>query len=150
METHLIEKISKPIIEISMPKFLSIYPQARVHGRIVSTRVVGVSFDNRQEVIARLQMGDRIWLERELENPHDPNAIKVSRSNGDQIGYINRHLAASLAPFFDAYGYPVKGKVRFITGSEFDGYNLGVVIAFKLPKPKPTNQGLKFEDWEEV
>jgi hypothetical protein len=149
METHVIEKISRPITEISLPKLQSAYPQARSKGRIVSTRVVGVSFDNRQEVIARLQIGDKVWLEREPDNPHDPNAIKVSRSNSDQIGYINRHLAASLAPFFDAYGYPVKAKVRFLTGSEFDGYRLGVVIAFKLPKPKRTNQGLAFECWED-
>ena len=92
-------------------------------------------------------MGDRVWLEREPHNPHDSNAVKVSRSNGEQFGYLNRHLAASLASFFDAYRFPVRGKVRLLTGSEFDGYNLGVVIAFKLPKPKRTNQGLKFEDW---
>lgn len=148
MEIHVIEKVSKPVAEVSYPKLKPAYPQARVKGRIISTRVVGVSFDNRQEVIARLQMGDRVWLEREPENPHDANAIKVSRSNGEQFGFLNSHLAASLAPFFDAYGYPVKGKVRFLTGSEFDGYNLGVIIAFKLPKPKRTNQGLAFEDWE--
>lgn len=149
METHVIEKISKPITEISLPKLQPVYPKARAKGRIVSTRVVGVSFNNRQEVIARLQMGDRVWLEREPDNPHDQNAIKVSRSNGEQFGFLNRHLAASLAPFFDAYSYPVKGKVRFLTGSEFDGYNLGVVIAFKLPKPKRTKQGLAFKGWED-
>ena len=149
METHVIEKISNPITGIGLPKLQPVYPQARAKGRIVATRVVGVSFDNRQEVIARLQMGDRVWLEREPDNLHDLNAIRVCRSNGEHFGFLNRHLAASLAPFFDAYGYPVKGKVRFLTGSEFDGYNLGVVIAFKLPKPKRTNQGLKFEGWED-
>jgi len=147
METNVIEKISRPLTEISLLKLQAVYPKARAKGRIISTRVVGVSFDNRQEVIARLQEGDRIWLEREPENFYDSNAVRVCRSNGQQIGYLNRQLAASLAPFFDAYGYPVKAKVRFLTGSEFDGYNLGVVIAFKLPKPKRTNQGLKFEDW---
>ena len=73
----------------------------RMHGRIIVTKAVGVSHDGRQEPIAKLQMGDRIWLEREPFNRYDVNAIKVVRNNGEQIGYISRHLARSLAPLMD-------------------------------------------------
>lgn len=146
MESHVIEKISNPL---SQPKHQSACPDTRVKGRVVSTKVVGVTFENRQEVIARLQMGDRVWLDREPDNPHDANAIAVCRSNGEQIGYLNRHLAASVIHYFQAYGYPVKGKVTAITGSDWGGYSLGVVIAFKLPKRHPSSNNLRFEDWDD-
>jgi len=97
-------------------------------------------------------MGDRIWLEMEPDNPHDHNAIKVTRGNGEQFGYINRLLAADIVHYFRAYGYPVQGKVSLLTGSRWDGYSLGVVILFKLPKPKGSNNNghnPSFDDWED-
>jgi hypothetical protein len=141
MDSHVIEKISNPIQEISLPK-----PN---QSRVVRTKVVGVSFDNRQEVIARMHRGDRIWLDMEPDNPYDPNAISVCCSSGLQIGYLNRNIAARLISLFRAYGYPVKGKVAMVTGSEWDGYNLGVVISFKLPKNNQLNNNLHFEDWDD-
>jgi len=149
MESQVIEKISKPIQKTSLPKHLSAYPDTWVKGRVFSTKVVGVTFEDRQEVIARLHMGDRVWLDRELDNPYDANAIAVCRSNGEQIGYLNRHMAASIIHYFQAYGYPVKGKVTALTGSDWDGYSLGVVIAFKLPKQHQCNNTLRFEDWDD-
>lgn len=137
--------------EISFPKLYGIYPASLVHGRLISTKVVGVTFENRQEVVARLKMGDRVWLEREPDNPADYNAIKVCRSNGEQFGYVNHHLAANVAPYFDAYNKPVKGKVHLLTGSARDGYTLGVVIIFKLPKLLK-NHRLHYhqiDDWED-
>jgi len=114
--------------------------ETRVHGRVITSKVVGVSFENRQEVVARLQIGDRIWLERELDNPFDQNAIKVCCNNSDQVGYLNAKLAASIAYLFDRYGKPVHGKVYLITGSRFDNYSLGVIILFKLPRMRKPNQ----------
>ena len=67
-------------------------------------------------VLALLQMGDCKWPEMEPSNPYDRNAIKVSRSNGEQIGYLSSYLAASLAHYFKAYGNPVSGKVSLLTG----------------------------------
>ncbi len=148
----VIEKITPPIHQIETPKLQGSYPQARVKGRVVTTKVVGVTFEGRQEVVARLQRGDRIWLEREPDNPYDRDAIKVSRENGEQIGYLNRHLAASLNPYFQAYGYPVRGRVSLLTGSGFGGYSLGCMISFKLPRPNQLNNnsnGLHFEDWDD-
>ena len=152
MSTQVIEKIENPTEEQTLPKLQSSYPAATVHGRVVTTKVVGVTFEGRQEVVARLQLGDRVWLDPEPDNPYDTNAIAVCRSNGEQIGYLNRHLAASIIPFFQAYGYPVKGKVTSITGSGWNGYSLGVVIGFKLPKQHQTirnHSHLQFEDWDD-
>jgi len=152
MEGQVIERIGKPIQETRLPKLRAYYPYTTIKGRLISTRVVGVSFDGRQEVVACLRMGDRIWLEMEPDNPYDHNAIKVTRENGEQFGYINRLLAADIVHYFRAYGYPVQGKVSLLTGSRWDGYSLGVVILFKLPKPKGSNNNghnPSFDDWED-
>jgi len=151
MANQVIEKIESPIKEQTLPKLQSTYPGATVRGRILTTKVVGVSFEGRQEVVARLQRGDRIWLDREPDNPYDCNAISVCRENGEQIGYLNRQLAASLNPLFKAYSFPVKGRVVNITGSSWNGYSLGVIIAFKLPKQHQLNShsNLQFEDWDD-
>lgn len=151
METQVIEKIGETV-SATLPKLETTYPQSKVHARLITTRVCGVTFEGRQEIVARLQMGDRVWLEPEPDNPYDCNAIKVSRSCGEQIGYINRHLAASIVPYFQAYGYPVRGKVTMLTGSRWNGYSLGVVIAFKLPKPKHSNNNghkISFDEWDD-
>lgn len=130
-------------------KIDSAVPDTRTHGRIITTKVVGVTFDHRQEAVARLQMGDRVWLEREPFNAYDTNAIKVICNNGDQIGYINRYLAHSLAPIMDRLNSPVRGKVFLLTGSGYDDYSLGVVIAFKLPKAHQHDHTDPFNEWDE-
>jgi nitrate reductase alpha subunit len=126
-------------------------PQAKIRGRIISTKVVGVSFGLCQEAIARLHIGDRVWLEPEPDNVYDRNAIMVTRNNGEQIGYINRHLAQNLAPYFEITAGPVRGRVKYLTGSSFDGYSLGVVIQFKIPRFIDTSRNHKKHQmgWED-
>jgi single-stranded-DNA-specific exonuclease len=97
------------------------------------TKVVGVTFEGRQAIVAKLQVGEEIQLWRESTNPYDESAIRVERLNREQIGYINRFLAADLAPIFDAQGEPVPGSVTRLTGSLSAGYSLGVWIAFTKP-----------------
>ena len=113
------------------------YEQEEVHtyrsGSSIVTRVAGVTFNGRQASIACLRTGDPLVLRREPINLYDRNAIRVERLNGQQIGYLNRHLAAQLAPFFDDYGRAVSASVQCLTGSGQGGYSLGVVISFCVP-----------------
>jgi len=102
-------------------------------GSHICTRVAGVTFDGRHTIIARLVIGEEILLKREPTNPYDRNAISVERQNGQQIGYINRYLAATLAPFFDTHHQPVPASVHCLTGGLRPGYSLGVVITFHVP-----------------
>jgi len=90
-------------------------------------------------------------LEQELDNPHDPNAIMVSRSNGSQVGYLNRHLSKNLAPYFEKLAGPVRGRVKYVTGSVNDGYSLGLVIQFKIPRLVDRFQRFQKHvmDWED-
>lgn len=108
--------------------------QAKIHNRLITTRIVGVSYENRQEVIAKCKPNESIWLERESTNPFDCNAVRVTRNDSEQLGFLNRFLAAAIAATLDAYGLPIRGKVEQIIGSSYDGYSLGLVISFRLPK----------------
>jgi len=46
-------------------------------GDEIETNIVGVSFENRQSILGKLNVNDDVLLEREPSNPHDTNAIKV-------------------------------------------------------------------------
>lgn len=89
------------------------------------TKVVGVTFENRQEVVQNLHEGEELRLVREPENRFDPNAIRVENQQGDQIGYFNSRMAKHLAPVLDKGGeYQVL--VSSLTGGK--NKNLGVNI----------------------
>ena len=108
-------------------------PEEYHSGDLICTKVAGVTFNNRQAVLAQLNAGETIQLRREPNNPYDPNAIRVERLNGRQIGYLNRAMAAELAPFFKAHKEPVQGNVHSLTGAQGYGYSLGVIITFDVP-----------------
>lgn len=62
------------------------------------TKVVGVSFNNsdgqsRQRIIGKCSVGEHVYLAPEPDNPYDHDAILVCRSNGEQLGHLNRELA---------------------------------------------------------
>ena len=51
---------------------------------------------DRQAIILRCRVGDLLVLEHEPDNPHDINAIRVLRQNGEQIGYLEREFAGEV------------------------------------------------------
>jgi single-stranded-DNA-specific exonuclease len=90
------------------------------------TKLAGVTFEGRQEVLGRISAGTPLRLERQPQNPFDTNACALFDPQGDQIGFLNRRLAAALAPSVDAgVGYDVE--VTEVTGGD-DGRSLGVNV----------------------
>ena len=100
----------------------------------IQTKVVGTTFNGRQCVVAQLEVGEEVYLVREPTNAFDSNAIKVVRQDGTQVGYISRELAASFATLLDHHGDPIKAFVTTLTGGDFVGSSLGVMIRFELPE----------------
>ncbi len=90
------------------------------------TKLVGVTFDGRQGAVARLEAGAPLTLRREPDNPHDANAIAVDDARGAHLGYLNRRLAAVLAPHLDA-GLTYDVEVTEVTGRDGEGA-LGVNV----------------------
>jgi single-stranded-DNA-specific exonuclease len=81
---------------------------------VFNSKLVGVSFEGRQDVISGLRVGSELELERQPENPYDPNAIAVHYGNL-QVGYIRREISAHLAPRIDA-GARYRAHIASLTG----------------------------------
>jgi HIRAN domain len=94
------------------------------------TKIAGVTFLNkdrksRQHLITKCHIGEELILERELDNPGDPKAIKVLRVSGEQLGYIPAQVAASLAKDLDRGERP---RCRIVNLTGGNGLNRGVNI----------------------
>jgi hypothetical protein len=127
-------------------------PESQRLGRLITTRIVGISFEGRQEAAAKVRLGDLVWLVRQPTNRYDSNAIAITRENNESLGYVNRHLASRLAPFFDAFGYPVQGVVVNLIGGTHDYFSLGLVIRFRIPEKEnvaKNHQLHQFLNWDD-
>jgi ribulose bisphosphate carboxylase small subunit len=77
------------------------------------SKVVGVTQNNadgswRQMAVGRCQPGEPLRFVADPGNPYDENAIKVLRSSGEQLGYLNKELAEQLnAKTLEGYKYVV-------------------------------------------
>ncbi|MBV8530185.1 MAG: DEAD/DEAH box helicase [Candidatus Eremiobacteraeota bacterium] len=80
------------------------------------TKITGVSFEGRQDVIAGLRNGAALELRRQPENSHDPNAVAVHYGNL-QLGFFNQALAAKIAPLIDA-GARYRARIASLTGGQ--------------------------------
>ncbi len=90
------------------------------------TKLAGVTFEGRQGVIEKLAPGTPLRTQRQPDNPHDANAIALFEPHGVQVGFLNRRLAAVLAPVIDT-GVEYDVEVTDVTGGE-DGHALGVNV----------------------
>ena len=89
------------------------------------TRIVGVTFTDRQKIIQEIQDGEAVELRREENNSFDRNAIGVYYNNS-LIGYLQARLARNLAPALDQNRVGYEAYVTQVTGREKDylGVNL--------------------------
>ncbi len=90
------------------------------------TKIVGVSFEGRQDRARGLTAGESLELVREPHNAHDPNAIAVRYGNL-QLGYLQRGMAKWLAPNIDG-GERYTAIVGSLTGGgeRYAGVNIFV------------------------
>ncbi|MCL2437835.1 MAG: single-stranded-DNA-specific exonuclease RecJ [Coriobacteriia bacterium] len=96
------------------------------------TKLVGVTFEGRQELIEKLTLDDKLELLRDTNNDFDQNAIAIVASRlrgikGGQLGFLNRDLARELAPVIDD-GTDYHVRVADITGGSEDTSARGVNI----------------------
>lgn len=100
--------------------------------RRMEVKAAGVTHGNRQTLLERLTRYSSdditITLQREQNNAHDRNAIQIVaavRNKGAAvIGYINRELAAALAPLLDK-GAEIASRFKAITGGDAPYMNYG-------------------------
>ena len=91
-----------------------------------NTKVVGVSFEGRQDVVAGLAPGAALELRRQADNPYDANAIGVWHG-ALQLGFLKRPIAARVAPNVDA-GERYTAHVTAITGGGARSWGINVYV----------------------
>ena len=100
---------------------------------LIRTKLVGVSFGNRQASIRNLPAGtlDRYALgwRREPENPYDKNSILVMAGpySNVEIGHLNKEVAADVSPRIDA-GVSMRIYLTGITGQEKMSRGVNVLV----------------------
>lgn len=106
---------------------------------VIQTRLTGVTFGKRQQALTNLKNYEAenisITLEREKNNEYDRNAISVKATVKDKgsyiIGYINKHLAALIAPLID-YKKSVTATFQEIIGKYQSFHNYGLQISVHI------------------
>ena len=90
------------------------------------SKIVGVTFDNRQEHIKNLFPGQVLELRRETDNEYDENAIAVFFED-EQLGYLKRNIARHLAENFDN-GIEYEAFVVQVNGSDESNWGANIFV----------------------
>ena len=99
------------------------------------SKVVGVSFEGRQDSVGGLGAGDALQLVRDPANPFDSNAVAV-RYGALQIGFLRREIAKRLAPNIDA-GDRYSASVASITGGGARSTGVNIYVRRERARPTP-------------
>jgi len=110
-----------------------------IKGRELISKVAGVTFNNRQAALRKLEQFNaaevNVTLEREAGNMYDLNAIKVNVSVGSgaayHLVYIPKDLAAILAPVMDK-GIELVSRFKAVTGGIYGKMNYGALITVEM------------------
>ena len=110
-----------------------------VKGRVLVSKVSGVTFGNRQAALRKLDRLDtssvNVSLEREQGNPHDTDAVKVNVSVGNgkgyHLGYVPRELASLIAPLLDK-GIGLIARFKGVTGGYYEDMHHGALITVEM------------------
>jgi single-stranded-DNA-specific exonuclease len=109
-------------------EFLDRDPYATIgEASAFNTKVVGVSFEGRQDVVGGLRAGDALELRRDPENAYDPNAIGVWYGTL-QLGFLRRPIAARIAPNIDG-GERYDAEVTAVTGGGGRAYGINIYVS---------------------
>ena len=95
-------------------------------------KVAGVTYDNRQELIHKLDINSSVYLRREVDNMHDINAIAVYNNALKQLGYVPKEYSSIIASKIPTKGYH-KASVSARVGGA-NGMFYGLRIKFVVPK----------------
>lgn len=99
------------------------------------SKIVGTTFENRQDILAHLEGSESLRVRREPENQYDPRAVAVDvdiKGKWYPVGYIAKDKNKDIAEALDA-GREVEIKISEVTGGD-KGKNLGMNIFLKYEK----------------
>lgn len=92
----------------------------------IFSKIRGVSYENRQELIKKLVVGQHLQLYRDLDNKYDDNAIAVYCGT-DHLGFINKNMSPKLIDCMKQ-GKDIFVVVEAITGMKYGTYGVNIKI----------------------
>lgn len=110
---------------------------------MIETKVAGVTFEGRQEVVARVREGDWLPLLADPDNAYDPNAVGVwlpEQGGMRQVGYIPKVTAGTVAATIRD-GFEVWGRVVACTGGEDESRSRGLVLHLRRCRAETAARG---------
>ena len=99
------------------------------------SKIVGTTFENRQDILAHLEGSESLRVRREPENQYDQRAVAVDvniKGKWYPVGYIAKDKNKDIAEALDA-GREVEIKISEVTGGDKDK-NLDMNICLKYEK----------------
>lgn len=76
------------VVSEILPDLIDARERLRSNLPMETFRVAGVTFEGRQDLVQSLAANTTVTLEKEPENPYDPNAVAVKLLNDEKLGYI--------------------------------------------------------------
>jgi single-stranded-DNA-specific exonuclease len=95
-----------------------------------NTKIMGVSFEGRQDIVAGLVEGGELELRRAPDNPKDVNAIEV-RFGALQLGFLRKEIARRLAPLIDG-GARYRARISALTGGSEDRHRGVNIVVWRM------------------
>ncbi|MBI3976494.1 MAG: single-stranded-DNA-specific exonuclease RecJ, partial [Armatimonadetes bacterium] len=111
------------------------------------TKVAGVTFEGRQELLPSVRTGQPLHLVRQPANPYDPHAIAVLTADRQQLGFLSARLAGRLAPSIDA-GARYTVTASQLTGGGERAYGLNIFI--QREEPAGSAEGMIWTSWRKL
>jgi single-stranded-DNA-specific exonuclease len=104
-----VERVFAKAGEYAKDRYATIGGASQFH-----TKLVGVSFEGRQDTIAGLRVGTDLTLQRQPDNQFDVNALAVYYG-ALQLGFVRKEIAKHLAPLIDS-GARYRARIESLTG----------------------------------
>ncbi len=93
---------------------------------------MGVTYERRQEIIARCLVDERLTLVRDPSNQFDSGAIKVMRLNGEQLGFLSEFVSRGDDPsglaFRMDHGCKYQCRISALTGQGRESLGVNIEI----------------------
>ena len=108
-------------------------------------KIAGVTFNNRQSVCKKLNVGNKLSLVKEPNNPYDEYAVKVFYNN-EECGYIPKDISYAVSNLLESNTSKWEAVVRGIDG--VGEKNIGIII--ELIEAIKENVTLENNNFQEV
>ncbi len=98
------------------------------------TKIVGVTYENRQNLIKNIRAGEELFLLQDKDNPYDKSAVAVIDRSGNRLGFLKKELAHRISNNIKN-GWKYSVQVSSITGGGTLNYGVNILVTVQS-KPK--------------